>query len=91
MKNITIETTDIFEGMDNLELIDTGATRAKFFELVEEKVADAFSCGVIMVQASQNRVWFDGENCTKQHEWDADEIRTLISEVWDDGEFYVNA
>ena len=91
MKNITIETTDIFEGVDNLELIDVNATRAKFFELVEEKVADAFNCGVIMVQVNQNRIWFDGENYTREHEQDADEINRMINSIWDDGEFYVNA
>lgn len=90
MKNITIETTDIFEDMDNLELIDTDATRAKFFEFVQDRVAGAFDCQVVMVQANQNKIWFDGENYTHQHEQDADEINRIIGSTWDDGQFYVN-
>ena len=90
IKTIAIETTDIFEGMDNLELIDQYLTEQKFFKTVVEAVETAFPEALAtMVKFSSNNVWINGYG----HEYEAerDEINRIIASVWDDGQFYVMA
>jgi hypothetical protein len=90
IKTIAIETTGIFEGLDNLGLIDQYLTEQKFFKTVVEAVETAFPEALAtMVKVSSNNVWINGYG----HEYEAerDEINRIIASVWRDGQFYVMA